>query len=482
MRAPAERDRAGEHLTARRRSGVTARRAAWATSTLVAVGIVVAAVAVETPAGRSSSHGSPTVGLRANESTPARGGQRSGKNAPAQSEASIAAAHPGATIGSPTGQQATASASRAFAAAHSSTDLPTVPASFEPNLVALYTSVYNAAKAIPGLSRFAKAEKPATFSAALGRLTKRGETELYGAVRAGSGLKGLSSAVNAFIPVERATARDLRLRPESHRSATSARTPGSEASEPHASGTETPQDLTTIPDTMPQTGSFGGGVDGTAYIVNCPSYWSTSIDPYADNAIYALQIVIDVASGVYNAASTFDDAFPVSAIAAALTLVAQEVQNDGIYLKGDYANCEDNNVQEAGLDIDNSTYQTYELLASVAGTANEADTNLVALINKNAADYEFELEGVIEQALSQPAGTAPMASLELPSTAGGYLDSTPVGVQSVVTTEIANLEDAGQLSSPLAERDLGLGGQAYAAGEYKTAFEYYRMAYQAASE
>jgi hypothetical protein len=233
---------------------------------------------------------------------------------------------------------------------------------------------------------------------------------------------------------------------------------------------------------MPQTGSFGGGVGGTAYITNCPSYWSTSIDPYADNAIYALQIVIDVASAVYNAASSFDDAFPVSAIAAALTLVAQEVQNDGLYLKGDFENCEDNNVQEAGLDIDNSTYQTYQLLAGVAGTANEADSNLATLINRIAADYEFQLEGLIEEALAAPASTAPMASLELPSTAGGYLDSSPVGVQSVVTTEIANLEAASQLTTPLAERDVGLAGQAYAAGEYKSAFQYYKLAYQAASQ
>lgn len=445
---------------------------------LLALAVVVATVAVVThgDSKRDASSRSTAAGGRSTSGAP------SGLTVerPAGTS-STADAHPAVTVGSPAGQGATVAATHAVAAAAKSPAPLPVPATFEPDLAQLYQSMYTAAQVIPGLARFAKTESPAQFSAALSRLTARDAGELYAAVRTQSELPALTATVNSFIPAGRAAMRELRLASQRHRT-TSTPAAGSHTSAAQATTPSAPQDLTNIPDSLPQTGSFGGGVQGTAYIPNCPSYWSTSIDPYADNAIYALQIVIDVASAVYNAASSFDDAFPVSAISAALTLVAQEVQNDGLYLKGDYEGCEANNIQYAGLDIDNTTYQTYELLAGVAGTANEADTNLVALINQNAADYEFQLQGVIEQALSQPTGTAAMASLELPATAGGYLDSTPVGVQSVVTTELANLEGAGQLTSPQAERDLGLAGQAYSAGEYKSAFQYYQLAYQAAAQ
>jgi hypothetical protein len=387
------------------------------------------------------------------------------------------------TIRPPQNAAVTARATNAIRAAITSNKNVKVPGTFKANLVNLYRTITQAAAIMPGGTTLVKSESTHAFSESLNKLTAHQLGYVFAATSTAKGFAAATSAVSAFIPVERATVKMLAEQPKVKAAVPSSTSSNAtHTANPHTTGPSVPQNLTVVPDVMPQTGSFGGGVMGTAYIANCPSYWSTSIDPYSDDSIYALQLVIDIAGAVYNAASSFDDAFPVSAIADALTLVAQEVQNDGLYLKGDFEGCQANNTQEAGLDIDNSTYQTYELLASVAGTANEADTNLAALINQNAADYEFQLQEVIEQALTQPASSAPMASLELPATAGGYLDSTPVGVAEVVTTELANLDGAGQVSNPTAQRDFGLAGQAYSAGQYKSAFRYYRLAYQAASE
>ena len=469
MTGPAGRGRDDEYRYRARRSRSTSRRAVWATSILLVLALVSAIAVVRAPG--SPRGGAKGPGASRSQTTAAGGNLRTGG--------------PGVTIGSAAGQPLTGRAERAASAASSSSAVEPVPGSFDANLVGLYVSMYDAARALPGMSQFATAENPVRFSASVDHLTARERSELYGAFRSGSSSSRLRGDITSFIPVERAAAHEMQLRPSSrskaHRQAGKRAVKlRSRSASTQTAGQLAPQDLTVIPSVMPQTGSFGGGVNGVAYVANCPSYWSTSVDPYADNAIYALQLVIDVSTAAYNAASHFNDAFPVSVIAAVLLLVAQEVQNDGIYLKSEFQACEANNVQNAGLDIDNSTYQTYQLLASVAGTVKEADTNLAALINQNAADYEFQLQGIIERALT--AKTTPMASLELPSADGGYLDSTPIGVQSVVTTEIANLASSGQLSNPMAERDLGLGGQAYAAGEYKLAFTYYQLAYQAASQ
>lgn len=359
-----------------------------------------------------------------------------------------------------------------------------MPTAFRHQLESLYDSMYAAAIVMPNPPTNVKRVTPATFTADINALPYVDAAYLSQSTHAGANFAHASKSILAFVPVERTLVRTLHLRrvaTAAERSSSTSTTRRVGAHDSSAGG-PSPDPLTVIPATMPQTGSFGGGVGATTYVANCPSYWSTSIDPYADNAIFALQIVIDVSSGVYNAVSHFNGAIAVSIISALLLLIAQEVQNDGIYLKAEYKDCETVNVQFAGLDIDNSTYQTYQLLASVAATANTADQNLASLINQNAANYELQLQGIIEQALAKPVANAPMVSLELPASIGGYLDSTPVGVQEVVTTEITNLEQAGQLSNPQAQRDLGLADQAYSAGEYKQSFQYFRLAYQAASQ
>ena len=105
-----------------------------------------------------------------------------------------------------------------------------------------------------------------------------------------------------------------------------------------------------------------------------------------------------------------------------------------------------------------------ELVAAAEG--NAAYLNTIALFNQ-----KFRLR--VEQNLQS---TTPVATYELPSSAGGYLDS----VRAVVATTIANMQSIG-LNEAAALSQLSLGDGYYNAGQYKTAYASYRKAYALAT-
>jgi len=360
--------------------------------------------------------------------------------------------------------------------------VPNAPASFRGQVDALYGSMYAAIEAAPRQFRASRTMTPSVFDAKVNQMSAKSLGLLYRYARSRPTFFAVSHQLDATLPAERLMARTFPVRSASRspRGAVS-----STRAVAHDSSGFSAQQLTQIPPSMPQTGSFGGGTSNSGYAANwdssCPSALTTSVDPWGEVTPFAMQIVLDVIGADYNAGSNFGELYIGVLIDVALLLAATIVQQTAVWFKAIYNDCEANNLAAVGVDIDNSTYQTYQLLTAVAGTANEADQSLVNLINQNAANYELQLRGVIEQDLTQPANSAPMASLELPATSGGYLDSSPVGVASVVTTALTTLQQAGQLNNPQAERYLGLAQQAYSAAQYKLAFNDYRLAYQAAT-
>ncbi len=124
---------------------------------------------------------------------------------------------------------------------------------------------------------------------------------------------------------------------------------------------------------------------------------------------------------------------------------------------------------------------------SQIGTVLNSQNAMTQLINnvtiaQQAADqqqvtYEqLQLQLTIEQNLSTGQGN--MATLELPASAGGYLDSQPVGVQEIVTKTVDEMQQAGETVDPDALQDLSNANAALAAGNYKLAYAEYRAAYQ----
>ena len=87
----------------------------------------------------------------------------------------------------------------------------------------------------------------------------------------------------------------------------------------------------------------------------------------------------------------------------------------------------------------------------------------------------------IEQALTAPATSPPNAAYELPASLGGNLDSTPIGVQEVVTKALSVATQAGLPVNPAAPQDLSAANAALAAGNDAGAYADYAAAYREAA-
>jgi len=149
--------------------------------------------------------------------------------------------------------------------------------------------------------------------------------------------------------------------------------------------------------------------------------------------------------------------------------------------------------------VTESTKTETTLSADLTQILNEVDTeaqgltNLVTQGNQQILNalqtnfaatqqqYEANLQVAIEQGLAGWAPVVPEVQLILPASMGGVLNSTPVGVQEVVTSDIAALQAQGVKVKALAITDLAAANTALAAKQYTVAFSDYEQAYQAAA-
>lgn len=207
-------------------------------------------------------------------------------------------------------------------------------------------------------------------------------------------------------------------------------------------------------------------------------------------AIFAAQEVTDILNatatalagniGVIVAGSpaTFPD--PAGLVAQALAQVSQLVVDTFNFLAA--ANNDCGAAQTIGLaaNIDNTTVNIYDLSQLIEGTvgsiANGVDT-ISGQVSTVQQTLDDELTLAIEQALTAPMSAVPNLAYELPATVGGNLDSTPVGVQSVVASAISHLQAAGEPVNPAAPVDLQQADQALAAGQYAQAYTSFHQAY-----
>jgi hypothetical protein len=366
---------------------------------------------------------------------------------------------------------------------------PAAPNGYADQLSSLYSAVYAVSTAVPDSLAPTSVESPDQFNQQLSTATPDDLGYLAQAVPVAT-VDSISNALAQAQPVEDSLATSLNVHVVR----------GSSTVSSH-SVRVAPRDIeannpTLIPSQMPTTGSYVGDVSGNTYTATCPA-GAPSInasDIYGEGDIFALQIAIDVVSGAYNGLSPGAGTdspvgigfFITAAVLAVVGLALQVAQDTLSYFQTVAGDCQEAQMQQVGIDTDNTTYQTYTLLSDVAGTVNEIDSNVAALAAQDQDEFDQQLTLDIEQALSAPIGTVPMSSLELPVmyeglTLGGYLDSTPVGVNEVVDSTIANMQATGQTMSPQATRDQSLAEQALAAGMFKLAFDYFRMAYQAAA-
>jgi hypothetical protein len=93
--------------------------------------------------------------------------------------------------------------------------------------------------------------------------------------------------------------------------------------------------------------------------------------------------------------------------------------------------------------------------------------------------YQENLRFLIEQGLAGWGPVLPEVKLILPASLGGLLNSTPVGVQELVTADLQSAQSLGLKIKPAALTDLSAANTALAAKQYVTAWNDYAQAYQA---
>ncbi len=119
---------------------------------------------------------------------------------------------------------------------------------------------------------------------------------------------------------------------------------------------------------------------------------------------------------------------------------------------------------------------------SLADLVNMDNQQVLNVLQSNfttqQSEYYANLTLEIEQALAQYGPTVAEVQLVLPASQGGYLNSTPVGVQEVVTNDLNAFAALGGKIAPDADKYLAEANAALAAGDYITAYQDYAACYQ----
>lgn len=176
------------------------------------------------------------------------------------------------------------------------------------------------------------------------------------------------------------------------------------------------------------------------------------------------------------------ESFPDPArIALEAVSIAAEIVEASLDYAVAKADACDANYQDKRLgNIDENLVKTFALATQNQNTIAQVNkaVNLVhdqahLLIKTQLAQLKLDLQ----QALSLPPGQIPNIAYELPSTADGYLDTTPVGVQALVTDALANAQKAGVPINPASKRYLSQANQELGDGHYKEAYVDFQRAY-----
>lgn len=120
--------------------------------------------------------------------------------------------------------------------------------------------------------------------------------------------------------------------------------------------------------------------------------------------------------------------------------------------------------------------------AQLTALVTQNDQQIINLLKSNfntqQGQYEANLKLQIEQGLSEWGHIVPQTQFILPASQGGYLNSTPVGVQEVVTDDLKALQALGMKVTSAALNSFNAANAALAAGQYITAYQDYAVAYE----
>ena len=121
--------------------------------------------------------------------------------------------------------------------------------------------------------------------------------------------------------------------------------------------------------------------------------------------------------------------------------------------------------------------QNFQLGQAINQLLDQRTQTAINQLDTAQASLDGDLRHSIEVALEGGGNTA-IVSYEMPSSLGGYLDATPIGVQAIVTSTLSLMQAAKQQIPGGAANQLVQANKALAAGQYIQAFHMYQNAYQ----
>lgn len=136
-----------------------------------------------------------------------------------------------------------------------------------------------------------------------------------------------------------------------------------------------------------------------------------------------------------------------------------------------------NNIAALSALVRSLTQTTLNNIQAVTALVDSQDLNILSAVSRAQHSLDAELEIQIQSNLLTGAQTN-IAAFELPASAGGYLNSAPIGVQSVVTREFNKMQSLGIAIPKAADVALSYADQALAKGLYKVAYFYFKASYQ----
>jgi hypothetical protein len=399
--------------------------------------------------------------------------------------------------------------------------LPPAPAGFASSIVKIYSEQYQAATALDSASPELSSQQlpaPSSFAQSVANLTPQELAALYAASQQvpdwgqlGGALATLDAqakqyassatvhgawrqAARAAATLRHATA----TRAGAIRRVKPAGASGFKVRSALAPGTATNgfppiPPTTTIP--APPGTFVPSQAVGATQAVTCPpgAPGGPTIAP-GDDGIYAAQLTSDIAT---NLAADLDPTItvagfsipdPAKYVAEAIALAGQVTLDTLNFYQQVFADCDTADRDLFLANIDNTTQQLYALESQyIQPTVDSIQSSLGTIHDQVAAvqqGVEEQLTIDIEQALSASPSTstnAPPPNIEfmLPASDGGNLNSTPVGVQEVVSTALSQAQAAGLPENAMVARQIAAANAALAAGQYRTAFDDYQAAYQA---
>lgn len=169
-------------------------------------------------------------------------------------------------------------------------------------------------------------------------------------------------------------------------------------------------------------------------------------------------------------------------VAVAVRVAAQITARTLTYVRDIYWDCGTLELFDVAGSMENSAVQIYGLAREANDAVNRVNEGL-----RTISDHIGQLQGAqndlermrIQHALAAPVGTVVNVAYVLPASEGGFLDATPVGVQSIVADTLQAAREAPIPVNAAAIAFQAQAGSALTAGDYLTAYRLFQRSYQA---